>query len=272
MFKGFGRGQFAVGLAIGLFTAVFCFVWLFSWLRDPNIYRDCQRNQTGDGCQISDKLTGFQLSEFITPVDTLAQWAMAILALVATAFSIIAVWLLWRTLEATQKSAQEVQRIGEAQTRAYLVITGGDFRFWELGYDGSVKVKNVGNSPAFCVTCKHNMTLIFDGGTQAERLQGFAANAGPGIDVEVGQTSNVRFHCSFNHEPPLKGEMASLNDAHSMIFWVEVFWTDVFDRPQSITTTLHAMKSDIDGGKFTRESSGELRVSESSNHRQPSRH
>lgn len=75
--------------------------------------------------------------------DTLAQWVM----MVAT---IVAAVIVYRTFKTTQLMAVDAQRIGDAQTRAYLWTDGCSIKDVQIGGRPSVQVviRNYGNTPA----------------------------------------------------------------------------------------------------------------------------
>lgn len=97
------------------------------------------------------------ISEISPWQDTYAQWGMAVLSLVATAFSVWAVFLVKASLKlnrdavtAAENAVAEARRIGEAQTRAYLSLE--DVRVSARTDTNCLQVRfavqNHGNSPA----------------------------------------------------------------------------------------------------------------------------
>jgi len=95
------------------------------------------------------------LERFDVWEDTVPQWAMAGLSALATLFSIWAVFIVRDTLKESRsavKAANEsvaiAQRIGQAQVRAYLQISGGTY----TAYTGMTRfhfnIENTGSSPA----------------------------------------------------------------------------------------------------------------------------
>jgi hypothetical protein len=93
--------------------------------------QDSPAYSDGDSAELPDIFLG----------DGWAQWAMALLALLGVLISGWAVWLLKRTLDATQAAIGEAEKatiaaqqatavtreIGQAQTRAYIVFSGVGF-------------------------------------------------------------------------------------------------------------------------------------------------
>lgn len=147
MSKGYRNGAFAIGLLTGGGIVLNLFLW--------SAYR---ANKTGEGekpipedaqshpwVSIWDRF----ISTFIDPYDTIAQWSMA-------ALSLVAVYLLWetlkasrKTLSATQEMTRDSKEIGEAQTRAYLSIKiAKAFVDEKDGIVFEIEVHNTGNSPA----------------------------------------------------------------------------------------------------------------------------
>ncbi len=120
--------------------------------------------------------------------DTSAQWLMTI-------FSILAAFLLWRTLQATQRMATDTRQIGEAQVRAYLTIervlvylTPGDqFPFIK------VMIRNSGQSPArrVRIVVKFDRTMKGDGTSVLTAT--VPPVAFPESDVQAGSLTDKHF-------------------------------------------------------------------------------
>lgn len=87
--------------------------------------------------------------------DLDAQRAMALFtkimgatALLGVVLGAVSVVLIYMTLSETQRMVNETQKIGEAQTRAYISRTRGGV--WPgVGLEFELEVRNTGNSPAF---------------------------------------------------------------------------------------------------------------------------
>lgn len=100
------------------------------------------------------------VKDYVLREDTLAQWIMAF-------FTIAVVLLVWRTLKATQEMAadtrgmaKDTRRIGDAQTRAYMMWKQALIQANNNGIICGVEWKNFGNTPAFRASFKTGM--IFD--------------------------------------------------------------------------------------------------------------
>jgi len=79
--------------------------------------------------------------EWILLGDNPAQATMAWASIVAAFAALLAAVLLWLTFSATR-------RIGEAQTRAYLSIGGGEYDVTQAYLTINMQIRNSGNSPA----------------------------------------------------------------------------------------------------------------------------
>lgn len=92
---------------------------------------------------------------YFSKSDTAAQWAMALIGMVATVISAFAVILVWKTLNATRAMVTETRNIGIAQSQAYPIVEKVGYRF-HAG-DGGPKawatIKNTGQTPAYNLIC-----------------------------------------------------------------------------------------------------------------------
>ncbi|MGC9369003.1 MAG: hypothetical protein ACP5DX_05610 [Paracoccaceae bacterium] len=158
MLKRARDGYFALGLIIGLLAATIFLVSIAHL--EPSGSEQAQAEESQSGGEAAEQKYGksyLRWSGLVSTEDTLAQWIMAFLSIVAVALSATAVWFVWKTLLATQKMADDTREIGEAQVRAYVRIIGGYVRL-EPGdpvmTDKSIRpiikiaVKNYGQSPA----------------------------------------------------------------------------------------------------------------------------
>jgi hypothetical protein len=127
-----GRNGFAVGLTLGLCLALLVYLFFGSGTKIPE-----------EG-QISGGFLWNWTGPLVSSADTLAQWIM-------TAFTIVAVLLVWSTLISTQDMLRETKRLGEAQAQAY-VHAEKAFFFWggETHARPRVEiwVRNSGSTPA----------------------------------------------------------------------------------------------------------------------------
>ena len=134
MFGGDGRIGFAFGLMVGLVFAIISLIWLsteppFWWAHDGVV---------------------------ITTKDTLAQWIMAILGLIAVGISYWAVRLLKSTLEETARVSSEtaksvihLQKSTELQNRPWVNVSKTEV--WRIGASVAalnVVLTNTGQTPA----------------------------------------------------------------------------------------------------------------------------
>jgi len=97
-------------------------------------------------------------NEDVARCDLKAQRQMALLTGVIAALTFVGLIVLWQTLRATratlieaEKATHETRRIGEAQTRAYLSVIGGEFsleRALPMTLPIMILIHNSGNSPA----------------------------------------------------------------------------------------------------------------------------
>lgn len=83
------------------------------------------------------------------------EWMQGVSSVVATAVSILAVWLVARTLKetqhalaVTQRMADDQAKIGDAQTRAWVYVDRWEFLKHKSGLRLYVYFKNYGNTPA----------------------------------------------------------------------------------------------------------------------------
>lgn len=137
------RGAFfAIGLVVGLGLALLFLVWAVPEFRSPTFAKQYYADwhvaaQVGQSGKPDD--THFWIRElygWVYAEDTLAQWIMAVFAIVATGTSIWAVLLLRNTLVATRdavRSADDAvtvtRELGEAQTRAYVHVESAELRW-----------------------------------------------------------------------------------------------------------------------------------------------
>lgn len=166
MFGGSGRNGFAIGLGVGICLTVVFFMWVLG-ASQPVKTASYAENYTQETQEHTDQdLFGWWEHDgvLITSKDSLAQWTMAILGVVATAASVWAVLLIKSTLQvgrqtlvATQDMADDTSEIGRKQVRANIAYFGYeviDTSHMSGGADtGLVLVfKNFGQSPAKEVT------------------------------------------------------------------------------------------------------------------------
>lgn len=221
MSNGYRDGTFALGLVVGGGIALNLFVWL-DYKAQKQGDAVTQANGNADGNEIGSIWDGL-IGTFVSPSDTFAQWIMAV-------FTIAVVFLVWKTLVATQQMALDTKRIGEAQVRAYVSITEArvmpvveqDRIIWNL----DVTFRNAGQSPARNIVAEASMwaahtavkSIIPDiaAGSSIERtlvvsqnpddLQ-FSPNSDSRIAFPVSVTA--RFQDVFNKDDAATKEVAS---------------------------------------------------------------
>jgi hypothetical protein len=153
----------ALGLVAGVALTVLFLLWAVPEFRGLPI----QRAEPGAYAQNNPGPTEGHWWPELSARDTYAQWIAAIGGILV---SLWAVFLVRNTLEETRKatgaalraakatedSVEETRRLGEAQVRAYLTCTGGNFQANPKLLILKFKVLNTGQSPAprcdaFCV-------------------------------------------------------------------------------------------------------------------------
>nr|WP_298094798.1 hypothetical protein [uncultured Shinella sp.] len=169
------RGDKYAGAAIGLVVGV-GLTLLF--IAVPLILPNNEAKHPSDGTQIQ-QLSDKQLSDsgsghswlngyegYVYTEDSLAQWSMAVFAVIATGISFLAVVYVKDSLtlnreavDAALAANSTTKEIGVAQARAYISITGVDVDFHQIGniFTIRLRLKNAGNSPARSVSA--NVTL-----------------------------------------------------------------------------------------------------------------
>ena len=225
MSKGNKFSYAALGLIAGVTLCITFAYFAFPWFSDPSyqqvVYIDTNGERWKEHQQESKPISG----RFFTTQDSVAQWAMAIIAFFATGVSIWAVKLVRDTLDATRDGVLETRRIGEAQVRAY-------FSFGQLQYGldqneirGLFSVTNTGQTPAFGIK--------------------FIIRLKPGIEIDVytnpltqelgliaaGQERKMSFvfHGGFD-----SSFEAAIRHGIKFSIIIDVEWTDVFGRVQYI--------------------------------------
>lgn len=148
MSKRFKGGHFALGLALGAFVVTVLALAVSDY---------------GAGCYLTDGIANGYQAEGVKPdkrcwiipffvygEDTLAQWIMAIL-------TVVAVWMLWRTLELTRganeaavqaaTAALQANQIMQDQAAGYLVIEKVEVQSRKSDVLLRATVKNIGKRP-----------------------------------------------------------------------------------------------------------------------------
>lgn len=226
---------FALGLVAGIAICAVFAIWSYPWFSDPSYQAEGGvYEQSQNGRQNEDEtkpITG----RFFTTQDTIAQWAMAVLALAATGISIWAVALIRETLaetrratSAAQDTVAETRRIGEAQTRAYVAVTSCVFGSVGGFATAKLTIKNCGQTPA------HRVILDFKSGVHEAIDMSFVRVGGPNHILTPKQTLAAGSEAQIDAKSDVGYNGALINnlDAGSHIFVVNglVRYFDVFGR------------------------------------------
>lgn len=245
VFGGNGRNGFAIGLALGIcLTLIFC-VWSLGVGQVVKSEADAEspsQQTEGYADQQQDLLPWWEHDGvLVTSKDTLAQWAMALLGLIATALSAWAVILLKRTLlqtaiatKAAQESVSVTEKMGRLQTQAYLSFNGTDLHFLvnegvPISVHVRAKFRNTGQSPGkivygFChIAFLADLEAPFHPRVERTPLHRTTVNVGPG---------EVRWIAS--HPIPINELLQALSDRRSLVVYGCVEFTDVFDQVRRI--------------------------------------
>lgn len=149
------RNGLALGLAVGICLTLLIAI-AFSG-RGQIIHPESDaKNETEKHEEQADEeshiLPGLQeYGIHVTPSDTLAQWIMALLGLVATGLSAWAVVLLKRTLHETEAAVEVTRDVGQSQLRAYVSVSFAQFVRAGDSAVAKIGIKNFGQTPAFNV-------------------------------------------------------------------------------------------------------------------------
>ncbi|MDX3973256.1 hypothetical protein [Shinella sp.] len=114
------------------------------------------------GTQLTEQQNNDDVSRIVTAIerfdvwdDTFPQWAMAGFSALATIFSVWAVFIVRDTLKETRNAVRAAnesvaiaQRVGQAQVRAYLQISGGKYEAYDRMVRLHLDIENTGSSPA----------------------------------------------------------------------------------------------------------------------------
>lgn len=156
----------ALGLAAGLLVSPFLYVPTISWFGNPQKTEHRQDNTANNEADGGGNFLTSRLSPYVSTSDTLAQWIMAGLSIVATGASIWAVYLLYKTLietreavDAADAAVAETRRIGEAQVRAYVVPEKCVLEYVDMRPVATVHFRNCGQTPAENVVVSATVVL-----------------------------------------------------------------------------------------------------------------
>jgi hypothetical protein len=179
MSKGDRGAIFAIGLVAGVALALFFFVWAFPWFGDPTQGQDDYAGGNHQGAdQAQEKNDAhFWVRPWLYADDSLAQWLMAALGVVAAGISAWAVLLVRDSLAEARKTtkaaldAAEANRLQRTTNRPFLTPINYQLRGIGKSRESSggpshlqlhMDIENVGDGPAFLdrYGITHAITLI----------------------------------------------------------------------------------------------------------------
>jgi hypothetical protein len=226
----------ALGLVAGVGLAFLFLVWTVPGFRNPvyqqERYYNSKNHENGEDNPVA-RPSFWEI--YTSPTDTYAQWIMAVLSVVATGASILAIILIRRTLHETKRTADAAlnannisREIGEAQVRAYLSEEKTFFE-WEVNLDQKFKAshvwKNSGQSPALnCLSFVDHVIVGFD---EEETFIGSFTN--------LPSSHRVGHSCASGQRVNLEGQFISIIDLNDLadkkkklILYSAVAYVDVF--------------------------------------------
>lgn len=141
------RYGFVAGLLVGAFIAIVAVAAIFFGASRGTIVQ--LTSSTNEFEQANQQIERWWLvPRIIYMDDTIAQWIMTFSTIVAT-------YLLLKTLWATQRMAAETTRIGDAQVRAYLDVELMSFSFDDDRHPTmKFRIRNLGQTPAVNIVLK----------------------------------------------------------------------------------------------------------------------
>lgn len=206
MFKCVWNGTFSVGLAIGFFFSFsfFFYFYFFAYIFQAGDSYNANNQNDQTNPKDVDRLIA-AIEGFNPWHDTIAQWGMSLMAVIATFASIYAVFLLRGTLDATrqtlaasQNSVQATQKVGAQQVRAFLYIHKVIANIVVKEYGGghpnryflviNLMMDNGGQSPATKV--RRDITLKKDPPEKVGLIDLFALESRMNRDIPAGSPSS----------------------------------------------------------------------------------
>lgn len=245
MSNSYKNGAFALGVVVGGGITLNLVLWSayppIDKITDPTAING--NSEAHPTIQFWDWL----INTFITPSDSIAQWAMA-------ALSLAAVFLLWWTLQASratlkvsQDMANETTRIGEAQVKPYLgfdvksgnVIAGQPIQF-------QIDITNYGASPAFDFACASTAVIRNANWTWESEKSWDDGNSPVGEEIPshyLHPKGRMTVYIDTDPPTPLSDHhIAALRSGESVIFArAQVYFRDVFSKPNSAPRTAQIM-------------------------------
>lgn len=240
------RNGLAIGLVIGSAAAIIFMLVLDAYSPSINLGSggdsDCQGGE--NRCQDFQNGRpdwGYWFRRIFALEDTLAQWIMM-------AFTIAAAWLLFSTLKATQRMADDSRRIGEAQTRAYMFVSQIEIGQFDEDKPGRISaivhIKNCGVTPAYDVTINSILGFAPPNFHDVELpIPESKGSPSMGI-VAAGQTSGTTTYCASTDDVLSKFKGGSL-----AIFACGVItYTDIFKNQRTIRYQQMSGKDALENG------------------------
>jgi hypothetical protein len=174
----------------------------------------------------------------------MAKWAFAMVIVSALGTGIVLLGLLFisQTLLETRKGNKINRRIGEAQVRAYLSVSGGSYTFVEGGNcTAGLVITNQGNSPAKDVNVRWALIAgirRIGGGNLAflnpDRIEvDLGASIANRIPTSTPTTTAINFRAETVRHARSLDILEHIGLGKGISFVCEVGWTDVFDRKQT---------------------------------------
>jgi hypothetical protein len=258
------RNGLAIGLTVGICLATLLYVYASFFHGEIS----CRQYDQGGNAQSSYK-EGQQeeckvpqwwsvTQSLVSSEDTLAQWIMAVLSVIAVAVSAWAVVLVRDSLRATnlaldeaktanalaasavdeaRQSNENSRQIGEATIRAYPVVELSDLKMTyrksriHLSGQLEVKVRNFGATPAYGCVIK----LFFSPLTKAGGGGPFALYQHGDIVLDIPQNKEELSYVSVYHDVCQPENWKWLKDGARVHVKIECSFADVFDLPRSDT-------------------------------------
>lgn len=183
-------------------------------------------------------------NEDLQAQQDMAFWAAA-LFVSSTILTAIGIWLLYRTLSATQQTlieagrttaaaedaVVETRRIGEAQTRAYIVLSPEDFGPPEGGtlpFSIQITIKNTGVTPARNVTFQVDARVLPKQDHDGRELFSVEFPDVATIDAQIGAGSEEKSNIIVDYLTPQERQSMIACDTHRLFVLGRVGYDDVF--------------------------------------------
>ncbi|RVB72391.1 MULTISPECIES: hypothetical protein [unclassified Mesorhizobium] len=188
--------------------------------------------------------------EDVSAQKEMARWALwmlvvsGVVGFATLGITAIGLYYIRDTLAVTRRAMLDTRSIGQAQVRAYLSCTGGDFGIEKNWFTCRVHLVNKGQSPAFYVFLKAAVsTMIRDHSEPEDEFPSWKRVDGKmseGIGGMIQAGGDATIFVVWEHE-------SIGTDAHDILaktksgFNIDcvVEWRDVFNEPQKASFSLH---------------------------------